>query len=213
MGLNPDYRFCGSDLPNVFHGEVIWQLPVGKGQHFARNISKGANLLVGGWQAQTIVTLQNGFPDTVSNCPTSTNAYPTGSNCNPLLVPGQNIYAGQSLPGQFLNINAFANPPVDTTFNQSDFAVFGGRPDQFHGPSFHNVDFSMFKNFQTTEKTSLQFRAEFFNLFNTPQFANSFNSLNYLNSVGFSQITQTVLNPLTQNQTGRMVQFALKFLW
>jgi hypothetical protein len=211
-GLFADYRFCGSDIPNVFHADAIWQLPFGRGERFGRNMSKLANVLVGGWQAQGIVTLQNGFPYDIA-CAVNTNGYPSGQNCVPDLVPGQNLYAGQSLPGDFLNIKAFRNPPIDTTFNQSDFAVFGGMPSQIHGPGYNNLDFSIFKNFKISESKSLQFRAEFFNFLNTPQFANDFVSTNYLSTVGFSQINGTVNNPVTGTPIGRMVQLALKFLW
>jgi hypothetical protein len=212
-GIKADYRFCGSDSPNILHADAIWQLPFGRGQHFGRSISKLADLLVGGWQAQGIVTMQNGFPDEVGCNGPSTNGFPSSNNCVADLVPGQNLYQGQTLPGDFLNPKAFATPPVDTTFNQSDFAVFGGRPFQFHGPSYDDLDFSMFKTFKTSERTSLEFRAEFFNFLNTPQFTDNFSNLNYLSTVGFSQITQTAANAVTGTQTGRMIQFALKFYW
>ncbi len=212
-GLQADYHFCGSDVPNLFHADAMWALPFGRGERFGRSMSKLADLLVGGWQAQAVLTMQSGFPDNVGCNGPSTNGFPSGNNCVPDLVPGQNIYKGQTAPGTFLNPAAFATPPVDTTFNQSDFAVFGGRPFQFHGPGYHDLDFSMFKSFKTSERTSLQFRAEFFNFLNTPQFANDFVNLNYLSAVGFSQINGTVDNPLTGTQTGRMIQFALKFYW
>lgn len=213
-GLKADYRFCGSDLPNIFHGTAIWQLPVGRGQHFGRGMSKAANLLLGGWSAQTIVTMQNGFPFTVG-CAVSTNGFPSSNNCVGDLTPGENLYSHLGPHGitQFLNPAAFTNPPIDTTFNQTDFAVFGGRPFQAHGPSYDDLDFSLFKEFQTSESTHLQFRAEFFNFLNTPQFGNPGNTNNFFNTRVFTNITGTVTNPVTGTETGRMIQFALKFYW
>jgi hypothetical protein len=202
--------WCDDDAPNVFHGAVDWTLPFGRGQRFGRNMSKALNLIAGGWQANAIVTMQNGYPFTVGCAGPATTG--DGDNCNAFLVPGQNIYAGQSLPGHFLNINAFHSPPVDTTFNDSDFAALGGRGAQAHGPTYDNVDFSMFKNFQISESKSLQFRAEFFNFFNTPQWeTGSFYSLNYLSPAEFGAISATVPQPITGVATGRLIQFALKF--
>ena len=73
------------------------------------------------------------------------------------------------------------------------------------GPGFVNTDFSAVKRLplRFREGTSLEFRAEFFNLFNTPQF---FQPGTDIDSPGFGQITGTVNNP-------RLIQFALKLLF
>lgn len=213
-GLKADYRFCGSDSPNIVHGTAIWQVPVGRGEHFGRNMSRAADLLIGGWSAQTVVTLQSGFPFNIGCNGPSTNGFPSSNNCVALLNTSEPLYSHQGPHGitQFLNPAAFANPPIDTTFNQSDFAVFGGRPWQAHGPSYDDVDFSLFKQFRTTERTHLELRAEFFNFFNTPQFNNPGN-LNFSNTKVFSNVTGTVANAVTGTEVGRMIQFALKFYW
>jgi hypothetical protein len=212
-GIEPDYALCASDSPNIFHGSAIWQLPFGRGERFGRNVPKVANLLAGGWQAQTIVTLQNGFPFGNVGCPISTNGI---GSCDALLVPGQSIYEHKG-PGpgitSFLNPAAFRQPPIDTTFNDNDFAVFGGSETPGLGPSYDDVDFSMFKSFQTSERTRLEFRAEFFNFFNTPHFAEPGNLGNFEDTEIFSNITSTLPNNLTGTDVGRMIQFALKFYW
>jgi hypothetical protein len=211
-GLTMDNAVCDGDAPNVFHGAVTWTVPFGRGQRFGPNMSKALNLIAGGWKANAIVTMQNGYPYTIGCSGPATNGNP--GNCNALEVPGQNIYAGQSLPGHFLNINAFQSPPVDTTFNDSDFAALGGANGQIHGPTYEDVDFSMFKNFQISESKSLQFRAEFFNFFNTPQWeTGAFYNTNYLSPPEFGAISATIPNVLTGESTGRMIQFALKFFF
>lgn len=106
-------------------------------------------------------------------------------------------------PGRFLNAAAFANPPVATSIGQTDYAPLGGAGTQVTGPAFHSVDFSLFKNFRTTENTHLQIRAEFFNLTNTPSFANP-SFTNFSDTLNFGRITGTVGSP-------RETQFALKF--
>jgi hypothetical protein len=88
---------------------------------------------------------------------------------------------------------------------QSDYSVLGGRPQQARGPSWYNLDASVFKNFEIHDTTSLQFRAESFNTLNNPQFAQPGN-LNYLNPKNFSSI------PALRN-TPRLMQFALKLFF
>ncbi|MGH9437295.1 MAG: hypothetical protein ACRD22_05200 [Terriglobia bacterium] len=61
-GVKADYRFCGSDSPNVFRATAIWQLPVGNGQRFGRGLSKGANLLLG-IEARPLAVFLRSFGD------------------------------------------------------------------------------------------------------------------------------------------------------
>jgi hypothetical protein len=93
-----------------------------------------------------------------------------GFGCNALLVPGQSITAGPHNVDQWLNPAAFASPPVATTVGQSDYSPLGGAPSQFYGPGYHRLDFSLFKNFRVNERMHFEFRSEFFNLTNTPNF-------------------------------------------
>ena len=76
---------------------------------------------------------------------------------------------------------------------------------QVRGPGFHRLDFSVFKDFRTSERTRLQFRAEFFNLTNTPQVANP-SGTNFGNPSTFGLITGLV----DGNNDPREIQFALK---
>jgi hypothetical protein len=204
FGLKGDYQFCATDLPNLVHLSGIYQIPVGKGQRFASHSSAALDHVLGGWSAQWILTLQNGFPFTVG-CPISTTA---NFGCNALLVPGQNLYAHQGPHGidHFLNAAAFANPPVATTVGQSDYAPLGGMATQAHGPSFDNLDFSVFKQFRTSERTHLEFRGEFFNALNHPNFTESFATLDFTDLQDFSRINATT-------GIARQVQMALKFYW
>ncbi|MBZ5561020.1 MAG: carboxypeptidase regulatory-like domain-containing protein [Acidobacteriia bacterium] len=207
FGIKKDYHFCGSDVPQIFHASGIYQLPFGKGKHFGGNVSGPVNHVIGGWNTQWILTLQNGFPFNIG-CAITTNALPSGNNCVAFLVPGQALYTQLGPHGinQFMNPAAFANPPVATTVGQTDFAPLGGRPFQIHGPSFNNFDFSLFKDFRTSETTHLEFRSEFFNFLNHPNFGNSFKSSNYTDLQNFGVINGTRGIP-------REIQLALKFYW
>ncbi|HMF79310.1 MAG TPA: hypothetical protein VK604_26860, partial [Bryobacteraceae bacterium] len=136
--------------------------------------------------------------------PSSTTA---NFGCVAFMVPGQSVYAQKGPHGidQFLNPAAFAQPPAATTIGQTDYTPLGGKAGQFHGPSFNNLDFSLFKSFPITERTHLEFRGELFNIFNHPNFKNSFVTLDFTNGA-FGQINDTTGNP-------RVVQLAMKLYW
>jgi hypothetical protein len=135
---------------------------VGKGRGLDFN-NAIANNVIGGWEMNAIITLQTGLPYT----PTLNSSV---SN------------AGGSRPDR-LKSGDLDNPTIDrwfdTSFSTSDAAW--GVPEQFtfgnagrdilRGPGRVNFDYSLFKNFPINEKFRMQFRAEFFNLFNTPQFS------------------------------------------
>ena len=200
--LTNDYSYCGSDVPNIFHASGVWQLPIGRGQAYGKDMSRALDAVVGGWSAQGIVTSQNGFPFTIG-CATGTSA----GNFNCYAPISGDPYANKGAHGiaPFLNAAAFVQPPSVTSIGQTDFAPLGGPWNQVHGPSFNDLDFSIFKKFQTTERTNLEFRAEFFNLFNHPNFGTGMESTNY-NNANFGIINST-------RGIGREVQFALKFIF
>jgi outer membrane receptor protein involved in Fe transport len=114
-------------------------------------------LLAEGWQLNTIFALQSGRP-----IPVLTGGGNNGHQ-RPDAVPGQPFVLPNWTPSiGYLNPNAFANPA-------GDFGNLGR--DQIYGPGFKNVDFSLSKNFAIHENMNLQFRTEFFNLFNHPNFS------------------------------------------
>ena len=162
------------------------------------------NAVLGGWTTNYILTLQNGQPGTVY-CVIATAA---GLGCNALMVPGQNLYAGPHDVNHWLNPSAFASPPKATSVGQTDYSPLGGSPTQFYGPGFHRLDFSVFKAFPVTERTHFEFRGEFFNLTNTPNFASP-SYLDYTNPTTFGKITTTRDGQNDQ----REIQLALKFYW
>jgi hypothetical protein len=82
----------------------------------------------------------------------------------------------------------------------------GGAGTQIIGPGFHRLDWSLFKQFRVTERTHFEFRAEFFNLTNHPNFALP-SYTNYKNTSTFGKIVATSDSP----NDPRQVQFALKF--
>jgi hypothetical protein len=200
FGLTRDYTYCGNDSPNILHASGVWQLPVGRGRSFGNQMSRGLDAFVGGWSAQWVLTSQDGFPFTI-NCATN----PMSGNFRCYAPVSGNPYADKGPHGiaPFLNAAAFVQPPSATTIGQTDFAPLGAPWNQVHGPAYNDLDFSIFKRFRTTETTNLEFRAEFFNFLNHPNFGTGVQSTNY-NNANFGIINSTL-------GTGRETQLALKF--
>jgi hypothetical protein len=201
FGIRRDYAACVADSTHIVHVSGLYQLPFGRNRRWLKGSGRMLNAMAGGWSVNFIYTFQSGEPFTVG-CPIPTTA---DFGCDADLVPEQNPYAGPHDQEQWLNPNAFTNPPVATTVGQSGYAPLGSAPQQVRGPGFNNVDFSLFKEFRLYERSRLQFRAEAFNLANHPEFGQPTN-LDFTNQTDFSQITTLVNTP-------RLLQFAVKVLF
>ncbi|MGA3325394.1 MAG: TonB-dependent receptor [Terriglobia bacterium] len=201
FGIQQDYSLCDYDIRNIVHFSGTYLLPVGNGMHFMNRGGVG-NAILGGWSMNWALTLQDGKPETIG-CPTAAT---TGLGCNALLVPGTAIDSGLHNVNQWMNIAAFANPAPATSIGQSNLAPLGGAPTQVVGPGFHRLDFSLFKQFKVTESKTLEFRGEFFNITNHPDFATPSGTSIAVSST-FGKITSTVNSP----NDPRQIQLALKF--
>ncbi|HZT34057.1 MAG TPA: TonB-dependent receptor [Bryobacteraceae bacterium] len=166
----------------------VWELPLGK------NLKGVAGALAGGWSLDGIVTLASGSPFNILESFDSQNN--DGIWERPNLVPGQQVTIGTQNPSLWFNTAAFA----------PSLLAYGNSPrNPLVGPGTHTFDLSAVKLFHMpyNEKHSLEFRAEFFNAFNTPQFSNPDASLG---DAAFGRITSTKLD-------NREVQFALKYMF
>jgi hypothetical protein len=150
------------DVPQRLVVSYIYELPFGKGKPL---LSSGrlANTVLGGWSVASITTLQSGRPLALSTATNNTNSYGGGSRPN---NNGHSAYLDSSQRSLSLWFNT-------SVFSQQDPFTFGntGRllPD-VREAGVRNFDFSMQKNFSVTERLRAQFRGEFFNIFNMPQF-------------------------------------------
>ncbi len=168
-------------------------LPVGPGQRFLGWNNGYSRALFGGWQISGVVTLQSGYPFTV------VTGGPDSSGFNQASASGLSPAAGDrpdlAKPGPLPQNNR--NP--DAAFDRTWFtAAFAGRVgtsgrNQYYGPGLQNCDLAVAKDFslgtKLGEQTRLQFRADFFNLFNHANFANPVSDLSNAN---FGEITQTL---------------------
>ena len=217
-GLGPqiDYGPCDSDIRYVFHYSGSYDLPFGKGKQFLSTSNNTVNQMVGGWRVNGILTLQTGQPFTIP-CDITTAS---GMSCVALFVPGQDPTGGKHNVDQWMNPAAFANPAVVATNGQNDLSPLGGERGQVYGPGFHRLDFSLFKEFSLTERMRLEFRAEFFNLTNHPNFStpqgptggsaviSAPGALDF-QSANFGKITATRDAP----NDPRQIQLGLKLYW
>lgn len=203
FGIQADKEHADFDVRRIFHVSGTYDLPFGAGRSFGAHAHGVEQAALGGWSMNFIAAVQDGQPFTVT-CSVTTGA---GTGCNALLVPGQNPYAGSSV-AHFVNAAAFMNPSSVATVGQSDYSPLGGKATQVSGPPFRHLDLAFFKQFNFTERIYSEFRAELFNITNTPNFANP-SSLNFSNTTSFGQITATRDSP----NDPREVQFALKIYW
>jgi hypothetical protein len=224
VGIHADYGLANFDIRNVVHFSGGYELPFGKGKAFMGDASGASNAVVGGWSIIWSATFQGGQPFKL-DCPSGTSA---GSNCYAFLLPGQNprtsIHKTPDGNVGMLNAAAFAQPceigapgtPTGCVPLSSAADILGGaQPTQIEGPGYDKVNLSLFKNFQISERIRMEFRSEFFNLFNHPSF-NQPNfggngvvavpgSGNFTDST-FGEIGSTRDNP----RDPREIQFALK---
>jgi hypothetical protein len=196
---NLDWALSQINLNNSFTASVIYDLPFGRGKKFGSNWNNATNSLLGGWQLTVIQKITSGFPDplitSVNSSGVSFMNGGNGANFNrPDQVPGCNPYVGNHGPQQqYLNPACFVLPAKGFLGNASRVPV--------SGPDFVNTDFSVIKQFALPwENMGLNFRAEFFNLFNHAQFGLP---VNVVGGTGFGQVISTVNNP-------RLVQLGLK---
>jgi hypothetical protein len=199
-----DYANCDFDVRHIFHFSGGYDLPAGRGKALLHDANAFVNGVLGGWRMSWILTMQTGQPLTVGCNPGTTAAF----GCNALLVTGQDVYGGQHNVSQWLNPAAFHNPAAATAIGQTDLSPLGGAATQAMGPPFKRLDWTLFKEFPVRGRSRFEFRAEFFNLTNHPNFGAPGN-LNFTSPSTFARVTATRDNP----NDPREVQLALKFYW
>jgi hypothetical protein len=202
FGMQGEYGNISFESENVLHAGGTWQLPFGYGRRFSNH--KGLlDSVAGGWNLNGIVTYQSGQPVTI-NC-VATHTASSGCYANRTAAP---LYSGAKSVNHWLNGAAFTDPGNSvTTPEDSDFSALGAKPGQAFGPAFHRGDLGIQKVFHLPATNLLQFRAEAFNLTNTPNFSQP-GTLTYT-STSFAQITGTRDAP----NDAREFQFALKYIF
>jgi len=189
-----DKALSDTDLTHNFTFSSIYELPFGKGRALLSNSNNFVSAIVSGWETSLIERLRTGFPlffSVASNQSGTAVGNRPIMTCNPAMST-----SGALTVSEFFNTACLAAPPVGVLSQTPRSIGFG--------PGLANTDFSVVRNIPLSwENTSLQFRAEFFNLFNTPQFDQPNTTFGNAN---FGKIISTVNNP-------RQIQFALKLVF
>ncbi|MBI4876319.1 MAG: carboxypeptidase regulatory-like domain-containing protein [Acidobacteria bacterium] len=191
-----EWSISANDVSQRLVASFVYELPFGRGHAVGSEWSRPLNALLGGWQTNGILTLQTGQPLALSTQNTSNaggNVLRPNSTGKSARLDGP---TGDRL-NRYFDTTVFTQP-APFTFGNTARTL----PD-VRGPGARNLDFSLFKNFALTEKIALQFRAESFNLSNTPVFGFPNQGLN---NVSFGRISGTASDP-------RQIQFGLKLLY
>jgi hypothetical protein len=159
----------------------VMDLPIGPGRRLFGWDNGLARQLFGGWQISGITTLQSGAPFTVFSSAVADLSGFNIFNDRPDVVGSGKLTQNHNDPDKAFDKSYFGTTPVGRVGTS-------GR-NQYYGPGLQNFDFALAKSFPFTEQTRLQFRADFFNIFNHTNFSNPVNNASNAN---FGKITQTV---------------------
>jgi hypothetical protein len=189
---NFDRSLSNDDVPHVIHFSGIWQVPNPKMTGLAGGFLKG-------WELTSIVTWRSGFPFPILSG--IDNSF-SGVGVDRADFIGTSLSQARLDPGRSHGqlVQEYFNPAV---FVPNAVGTFGnsGR-NILRDPGFFTTDFGVVKDTRITERARIQFRAEFFNLFNNVNFGRPDNS-----------IADSTVAQITSAHDPRIVQFALKLLF
>lgn len=194
--LDWEYGNSDFDVRNRFVASGVYELPVGKGKPFGSALNAFWDTLVGGWKLNAIWSWQSGYWYTPFGI--NDSCFCDDGNANSLrpdVVPGQSVNNGPRNPGEWFNVNAFtADVPTGQFGNAGRNIILG--------PGLINLDFGLHKDFPITERSRFQFRAEFFDLANHPNFDKP-----------VLQMSSPDFGAIQDSLTNREIQMALKFIY
>jgi hypothetical protein len=193
------------DAKHQFNANWIAELPFGKGKLIAGNAHGALDAIIGGWQLSGLFRITSGFPFNVFggfNWPTN---WQLGGNAL-LTGPVQTGHYTVKLSDGTTPVNVFKNGPDAINAFQAPFPGQSGARNQVRGDGFFGVDMGVAKRWRMpfSEKQSLQFRWEVFNITNSARFNVQSNPPELDISTTFGNYTGLITNP-------RVMQFALRY--
>jgi hypothetical protein len=192
------------DARHVLNANTVYQLPFGPGRSYL-NQPGILSSIARGWELSSVALARTGFPvNVLVNRSSSTVPDGNSTDQRPDLVPNVSLTppAGKRI-GEWINPAAFAVPAAGT---------FGNAPRNIaRGPGAWQIDLGVARSISFSERARLEFRSEFFNVFNHPQYGLPQGTFGV---PGFGSITQTVntTTPVSPVGSGtpREIQFALR---
>ena len=195
-----DYGRASFDVRHAAAINATYVLPFGRGN--TSHAHSWVERLIGNWQLSGIETLQSGLPFTPQLSYNPSNDGDTRNPVRPSLNPNFTGQVVQGGPSRYFNPNAFIQPLPGTYGN-------AGR-NILQGPGLAETDLSLTKRFPFSERLNLQFRSEFFNVFNRTNF-NMPNPVVFASATGGTSPTAGVIT--ATSTTSRQIQFGLKLIW
>ncbi len=192
LNWNSSYASASWDIRHNFTTGLSYDIPFGRGKQYGSNMNGVVDAVAGGWQLNSVVTFHTGQPFTLR----ANGCQGVFTGCSPDAISGLNPNAAPSIgrnPGEWFNT---ANVTAPTPLTEGSLGLQTN-----YGPPTRSVDLSLFKTFNMTERFHLQFRAESFNIGNTPQFSIPDYTLG---DKTFGQVTSTAVG------SERHVQFSLR---
>src|SRR5262249_10701498 len=150
------------DIPHSMVTALVYDLPVGRSKRFGAGMNRMVDSIIGGWQMSGIVRFQSGLPVRLT-APSTISQYGFGTQY-PNVTKGSDVAVENRNPDRWFNTAAFSAPAPYAVGNSPR------RLDQLRADPEKNADVALLKNFRLRERVKVQFRAEAFNVTNTPQF-------------------------------------------
>ncbi len=209
----PQNSFCRScdkassdfDVRQLFNLSAVYALPFGAGKPHL-NAPGGMRALLGNWELSTIATTQTGLPVNITIDRANASVpglFAVANSERPDYVPGQSLTpAGGSTPGQWINPAAFAVPA------SGNFGNLGRNA--FRARGITQLDLGVSKFVSLSERLTVRFRADLFNVSNRAQYGAPNADVSAAN---FGVITTTVSTYATGRGTPRELQLSLKLLF
>jgi hypothetical protein len=186
-----------SDIPQRAVVSFTYQLPFGRGRALGRGMNRLADAVVGGWELSSILTFSSGYP-IIPGLDAGT-LWEGTQRPNYIGDPSTAGATTDERLNAYFNPSAFSRPAPDT------FGTAARTLPNYRTFGIRNGDFTLMKNFNITERKSLQFRIESFNITNTPSFGRP-NSSFGSNSFG-------LIGGYTPGRGPREMQVAVKFYY
>jgi hypothetical protein len=197
--MRAEYGLSDFDMRQRVTLSGVWQLPFGPGRRWAQAGVPGH--LLGGWQTASIITLQSGQPLTAVLSTALSGTQSNGTD-RPDLVGKANLPGDERNPNHWFNTSAFVPPPIFTD-GQGDYSIPGNESrNVITGPGLGTGDVSLERHFRISEKLTTDFRTDFFNITNHPNF----------NRPGLI-VGTTQFGNINSAGNSRQIQFSLRLNW